>query len=156
MVNCRFCGQRKPGSREHVIPRWVRDRLGITSPVEIEVNATEAARWSNLYIKLDRTVCIDCNNGWTSELERQVMPYLGPMLVNEHSVDLDAQQQRDLARWALIKILLLELSIRQQHPRRRTSQGYPPSEPELAWLYKNPDRGPDPGCGSVPSTHKVR
>jgi hypothetical protein len=89
------------------------------SPVEIEVNSALAKRWPNLYVKLDRTVCIDCNNGWMSDLEKQVKPYLGPMLVNEHSVDLDAEQQRDLARWALTKILLLELSIRQQHPHRR-------------------------------------
>src|SRR5215472_14798711 len=119
LVTCIFCGQRKPGSREHVIPRWIRERLDIQADVRIEVNSALAKKWPNLYVKLDRTVCANCNNGWMSDLEEQVKPCLGPMLVNEHSVNLDAEQQRDLARWALIKILLLELSIRQQHPRQR-------------------------------------
>jgi hypothetical protein len=44
VVNCIFCGQRRPGSREHVVPRWVRERLGITSPVEIEVNSALAKK----------------------------------------------------------------------------------------------------------------
>jgi hypothetical protein len=69
-----------------------------------------------------------------SELEQAVQPFLGSMLLNEHGVELDADQQRNLARWAIIKILLLELSMRQQHSRRRTNLGYSPSPAELAWL----------------------
>ena len=114
----------------------------LTSEVTIEVNASAAARWPNLYVKLDHTVCADCNNGWMSRLEDTVKPFLGPMLINEHPVELDAVQQRDLARWAVIKVLLLELSIRQQHPRRRKTLGYKPSEPELVWLMTNQDPPP--------------
>lgn len=141
-MTCVFCGQRKPGSREHVIPRWVRERFDIHSNVEIEINSVLVRRWPNIFVKLDQTVCADCNSGWMSELEQKVKPFLGPMLVHERSVDLDAKQQRDLARWAVIKILLLELSIRQQHPGRRTRLGYTASGPELAWLYVNPDPPP--------------
>jgi hypothetical protein len=141
-VLCVFCGRRRPGSREHVIPRWVREKLALISEVTIEVNATAAARWPNLYVKLDRAVCSDCNNGWMSRLEDTVKPFLGPMLINERPVELDAAQQRDLARWAVIKVLLLELSIRQQHPRRRQNLGYKPSESELAWLMANQDPPP--------------
>lgn len=141
-VTCIFCGLRKPGSREHVIPRWVRDCFNIQSEVTIEVAAVQVRRWPNLYVKLDRMVCADCNNGWMSDLEQKVRPFLGPMLVNQHSVDLDTDQQRDLARWAIVKTSLLELSIRQQHPGRRTKLGYTPSGPELAWLHANPDPPP--------------
>jgi hypothetical protein len=110
--------------------------------VTIEVSSGAAARWPNLYIKLDRAVCADCNNGWMSEMEQAVQPFLGPMLLNEHGVELDAHQQMNLARWAIIKILLLELSMRQQHSRRRTNLGYSPSSAELAWLATNSDPPP--------------
>ena len=141
-MQCIFCGQRNPASREHVIPRWVRERLALTSEVTIEVSSAAAARWPNLYIKLDRAVCADCNNGWMSELEKAVQPFLGPMLLNEHAAELATDQQRDLARWAIVKILLLELSMRQQHSRRRTNLGYSPSPAELAWLATHSDPPP--------------
>jgi hypothetical protein len=46
-------------------------------------------------------VCADCNGGWLSHLEEKVKPFLGPMLVNAHAVDLDEQQQRTwLGGWS--------------------------------------------------------
>ena len=56
------------------------------------------------------------------------------MLVNKHGADLDLMQQRDLARWAVMKVLLMEHVMRQKHPLLRAAAGYVPSEPELAWL----------------------
>lgn len=135
-VTCIFCDQRRNGSDEHVISQWVRERLNITSSVTTLVEPSGEQHVDPFWtVKLRRTVCEDCNNGWMHELEDKVSPFLGPMLVHEGSVDLDAEQQRDLARWAVMKVLLLELAMRQQHPRRRPTHGYTPSEPELAWLY---------------------
>lgn len=144
-ITCIFCGEEKQGSDEHVIPRWVRERLNITTPVTIHVEPSgEEHQDPYLTVLLRHHVCRDCNSGWMSDLEDKVAPFLGPMLVHERSVDLDTEQQRDLARWAVMKVLLLELALRQQQPRRRPGHRYPPSEPELAWLYGRAD--PPPRC----------
>lgn len=135
-ITCILCGQRKPGSMEDVIPRWVRKHLGITGDVTTRVGDSGQQRVDPfLSVPLRRVACRDCNNGWMSQLETKVKPYLGPMLLNEHPVDLDEEQQRHLARWAVMKVLLLELSARQQHSRRRQNVGYEASAAELAWLY---------------------
>lgn len=39
------------------------------------------------------------------DLEEKVKPFLKPLLVNTHGADLDLTQQRDLARWAVMKVL---------------------------------------------------
>ena len=128
---------------EDVIPKWVRTHLGITGGVTTRVGDSGQQRVDPLLsVLLRRVVCEDCNNGWMSRLETKVMPYLSPMLVNAHSVDLDDEQQRDLARWAVMKVLLLELSARQQHPRRRRNVGYEASAAELAWLYAHDEPPP--------------
>jgi hypothetical protein len=144
MVTCIFCGQRRRGSEEHVIPRWVRERLNITSPVTVTSSSGASTQMAHLAVKLRRMVCEDCNNGWMSGLEDTVKPFLGPMLVNaaDRPASLDAIQQRDLARWATMKVLLLEWSMRQQHAQRRQTQGYAPSAAELAWLYAQNDAPP--------------
>jgi hypothetical protein len=77
-----------------------------------------------------------------SDLEMRVQRYLKEMLLNCGSVTLDGIMQRDLARWAVIKVLLLERAMRQQGDRHRSTAGYEPSEAELAWLYAHPDPPP--------------
>jgi hypothetical protein len=127
LITCIFCGQCRAGSDEHVISRWVRERLQVASPVTTLVQPSGEQHVDPFWtIKLRGTVCKDCNNGWMHVLEDMVSPFLGAMLVHDCSVDLDAERQRDLARWAVMKVLLLELAMRQQHPRRRPTWGYTP------------------------------
>lgn len=125
-----------------MISRWVRAQLAPTSDVSIEVNSEAVKRWPNLYVALDRKICSDCNNTWLSELEQAVKPFLAPMLTHERAVSLDRVQRRDLARWAIIKVLTLELALRQQHSQRRPGLGYAPSQVELAWLANRADPPP--------------
>jgi hypothetical protein len=136
-ITCIFCGAKGSPSKEHVIPRWVRAQLATTSDVSIEVNSVAVRRWPNLYVALADQICDGCNSGWLSKLEKAVKPYLAPMLTHQTAVSLDTAQQRDLARWAVIKVLLIELALRQKHGRHRTALGYVPSEVELAWLATN-------------------
>lgn len=83
-ITCILCGQRKPGSMEDVIPRWVRKHLGITGDVTTRVGDNGQQRVDPLLsVLLRRVVCEDCNNGWMSQLEEKVKPFLGPMLLNE-------------------------------------------------------------------------
>ena len=88
----------------------------------------------HLVVTLHGMVCEACNTGWMHDLEEKVKPFLKPLLINKHGADLDLTQQRHLARWAVMKVLLMEHVMRQKHPQIRTTAGYVPSEPELAWL----------------------
>ena len=143
LVDCIFCGQRKPASEEDVVPKWIRRTLNLSSEVIVRADPTGAtARTQHLRITLQNMVCEACNNIWMSSLENRVKPFLEPMLTNKHGVDLDAAQQRDLARWAVMKVLLMEYAMRQRRAYLRAMTGYLPSEPELAWLYGHDDPPP--------------
>jgi hypothetical protein len=150
---CIFC--RRSGvkmSDEHVIPKWIRDRLQRTRrafdpnasqrlsvysasspgvPAQTPVDEMDA-----LNIRLKRKVCRDCNTGFLSRLENQVAEVLGPMMFEAAAVKLDREMQQSIAVWATKTILLLELAVRQKYPEVRPIDGYAPSDPELAWLYK--------------------
>lgn len=135
MVTCMFCALTRPTSIEHVIPTWARYALDPTSSVTVRAEPGDATeRMQHLIVTLSGMVCEACNNGWMHGLEEKVKPFLKPLLVNKHGADLDLAQQRDLARWAVMKVLLMEHVMRQKHPQLRAAAGYAPSEPELAWL----------------------
>jgi hypothetical protein len=105
MVTCIFCGLWRPGSDEDVISKWIRRTLNPATEVIIRAEPTGAvSRLQYLTVTLEDMVCQQCNNTWMSRLEnRGVKPFLAPMLTNEDAVTLDETQQRDLARWAVIK-----------------------------------------------------
>ncbi len=135
MVTCVFCGLSRLASVEDVVPKWVRYALDPTSSVTVRAEPGGAtARMQHLVVTLHDMVCEVCNTGWMHDLEERVKPFLKPLLVNKHGADLDFTQQRDLARWAVMKVLLMEHVMRQKHPQLRATAGYVPSEPELAWL----------------------
>lgn len=140
IVTCMFCGLSRLASIEDVIPKWARYALNPTSSVTIRAEPSGAtARTQHLVVTLRDTVCEECNTGWMHDLEEEVKPFLKPMLTNKHGVDLNVTQQRDLARWAVMKVLLIEHVMREQDPPLRTSGGYVASEPELAWLMAEAD-----------------
>ena len=144
MVTCIFCGLRRPGSEEDVISKWIRRTLNPATEVIIRAEPTGAvSRLQHLTVTLEDMVCQECNNTWMSRLEnRGVKPFLEPMLTGKHAVTLDETQQRDLARWAVIKVLLMEHAMWQRRAHLRSTVGYAPSDPELAWLYGNDDPPP--------------
>jgi hypothetical protein len=83
-VTCVFCGERKPEVTAPVIPRWARERLGVSADVTREVTSSGPKRSDpDLTVALRRTVCQDCDSGWMHTLEDKVSPFLGPMLVHE-------------------------------------------------------------------------
>jgi hypothetical protein len=144
MVTCIFCGLRRPKSVEDVISKWIRRTLNPATEVIIRAEPTGAvSRLQHLTVTLEDMVCQECNNTWMSRLEnRGVKPFLEPMLTGKHAVTLDETQQHDLARWAIIKVLLMEHAMRQRRAHLRPAAGYAPSDPELAWLYGNDDPPP--------------
>lgn len=143
MVTCIFCGQYKLASIEDVISKWIRYALDPTSSVTIRAEPSgTTARAQHLVVTLRDMVCEECNTGWMHDLEEKVKPFVKPILTNKHGVDLDVTQQRDLARWAVMKVLLLEHCMRQQNPQLRAKAGYAPSGPELVWLMKEAEPPP--------------
>lgn len=135
VVPCVFCGLSRLASVEDVVPKWVRYALDPASNITVRAEPDGAtARMQHLVVTLHDMVCEECNTGWMHDLEERVKPFLKPLLVNRHGADLDLTQQRDLARWAVMKVLLMEHVMQQKHPQLRATAGYVPSEAELAWL----------------------
>jgi hypothetical protein len=95
---CLFCDN-KAGSREHLWPAWIHERLQITTPIRIAIGKKPVQKSSNPEIKV-KTVCGTCNNGWMSALEGQCVPLVGS-LVQDISTPLDDSQQSLLTAWAL-------------------------------------------------------
>lgn len=113
---CVFCGTHKgPFHVEDVFPEWVRDVLPV--PLEVSRSMTGSDyQWRRnvLHAKLKHAVCRSCNNGWMSDLETAVIPYLRDMMAPKAvPVNLNAHKQTIIAFWANLKAICLELSLRQ-------------------------------------------
>lgn len=54
-----------------------------------------------------RRACAPCNNGWMSQLEREVRPFIEP-LVEGNPIALDHTQMAIVARWIALKCMVVE------------------------------------------------
>jgi hypothetical protein len=95
---CLFCDN-KAGSREHLWPAWIHERLQITTPTRIAIGK-KPVQYSSSPEIIVKTVCGTCNNGWMSTLEGQCVPLVGS-LMQDISASLDDSQQSLLTAWAL-------------------------------------------------------
>jgi hypothetical protein len=59
------------------------------------------------------------------------------MAVEGEPASLDPSAQGLLALWAAKTVLLFELAIRQMYPNERKTEGYSPSEVELAYMWRH-------------------
>ena len=116
-ATCAWCGG-SPVTREHLLPHWLGKVLQDWSPSDdgydfAYVYSTEAGEGTPRTYVVGRpeivvkAVCEDCNGGWMSQLEREVIPFLGPMVRGEE-VHLDVAAQVVLARWAAKVAVLLD------------------------------------------------
>jgi hypothetical protein len=105
---CLFCGlPLHKRSREHVLPEWLQNHLGIsdfpltpthTTPRGVVVNR-RAHPVSEL---VAGRVCEDCNSGWMSRLEVAAMPVLKPLMDGQRTPEqLDEAERRVVGRWTL-------------------------------------------------------
>jgi hypothetical protein len=136
---CIFCGSTKQPSREHVVSTDTRKAFNFSGPVSTFLGDDDdpIRVEEHLAVVLARMICEPCNNGWLNQLEEKVRPFFHLMLLNAGAVQLDATMQRDFARWATIKAMLIERSFRQRAPGARSTEGYGGSPVELAWLANN-------------------
>lgn len=136
---CIFCGSTKQPSREHVVSTDTRKAFNFSGPVSTVVGDGDdpIKVEEHLAVVLTRMICGPCNNGWLNQLEDKVRPFFHRMMLNAGTVELDATRQRDFARWATIKAMLIERSVRQRPPGARSTDGYGGSKVEFAWLANN-------------------
>jgi hypothetical protein len=105
---CLFCPNRA-GTLEDIWPLWVIKSVGAdpVSPTEFwnTVNAPPL-RWPGPKFTTKK-FCRHCNNGWMSGLESAVRRTMGG-LINDIAIELDAEQQRALALWAVKTAMVIE------------------------------------------------
>lgn len=150
---------------EDAIPRWLLKRhahLYGTGPIARRWGALDDPElvhhgtWDGLAIQL-RSVCVDCNNGWMSELETDTLPVLGQML-SGLAVQLYRSEQRILAFWAVKTAAVLQeanrslgLPIPREHIaalyRERDSRPRVPPDQTIVWLARQ--RGPSVGLAYI-------
>src|SRR5581483_12167985 len=112
---CIFC-PRPADSKEHLWSGWIlevfKSRPELQQPIRFSKGKT-TARWIDNPEVLISCVCQSCNNGWMSDLEIQNRPQMLPMLLDQRTT-LGPQQQKSLARWAILKGMVLEAANRER------------------------------------------
>jgi hypothetical protein len=58
-----------------------------------------------------RVVCEDCNNGWMNNIEILARPILEPLIQGTRSIVLTQNQQKILAQWLTMKIMVAEHNV---------------------------------------------
>jgi hypothetical protein len=121
-VLCVFCNQRRPRSREDVIPNWLARELDpegqITTDFITAVPGEPVSQRSQQFgslatIKL-RRACAGCNNTWMSHLQNLTRPLLEP-LIRGFRTDLSPAAQRQIAAWCQLKALSLDTYYLDTH-----------------------------------------
>lgn len=153
-MECIFCEEDGKASAEHVIPKWVGTVLLKLAPTGVnpggrlmthrftpaEGNETPAREWESDGPSLTTSaVCIQCNNGWLSELEGVGSPLVRPLILGEPT-DLTTRQQSIIGFWSYKTVLLLQM-IRAKKDRPIPAQrfhelyalGRPPADVRV-WL----------------------
>jgi hypothetical protein len=111
---CKFCGE-AGSSNEHIIAKWIGRLLSEGAPpgthyvfhhrsANPEAGIPEQDKTAKLPAYRTRAFCKPCNNGWMSELEKQVRPTLEPLILGKpHTLSRD--DQAVLAFWATKTLL---------------------------------------------------
>ena len=116
---CVFCGN--PGlSKEHFWPEWAHNLFDDRPPNFTGVAEFVVAnslrepplvreRQGSMLDKKIRVVCKACNNGWMSRLEEEAKQIILAM-ISENIITLNVQEQKKIARWAMLKVIVLDQS----------------------------------------------
>ena len=113
--SCLSCGATAALTREHIVARWVRrelernegDGLGRWVRVKGEAGHSESRDYARFDIE-GNLLCQQCNNGWSSQLERQAngaaLSLIRPSLL---VIPLAVEAEQILAAW-LAKMAILD------------------------------------------------
>jgi hypothetical protein len=122
MKKCIFCDSlitKATQSKEHVIPKWILDKLEpgytynntgkwTTFPTNTEVIFSE--RKYSSYSTVLGGVCKKCNGGWMSDLETQFQPLFNALYEEESPVIFTKEQSIIFAKWAFKTSITLNYS----------------------------------------------
>jgi hypothetical protein len=121
---CLFCSKKVlKRSREHIVPQWLWDYVGLTKTSMIRSahkgrigsSRSQPVVLKDLHDKpmsgfVEGRVCTECNTGWMSRLEVGVKPLLLPILDSPTLLDeWPAESRKLLARWT-VKTSLMAIS----------------------------------------------
>jgi hypothetical protein len=101
--SCPFCGGLGL-TEEDVFPRW----FGRLFPADSFIDKASSKPRSQAGITVP--VCGGCNNTWLSVLENDTKPVLTPLIKGEPLGDLNEDEQRVLATWAMKTVLMLDFA----------------------------------------------
>jgi hypothetical protein len=98
MTICIFCSK-EADSKEDLFPRWILKRVKTRHPLYRKLGDNPATITEDQEVRVP-CVCVHCNTGWMSRLERKVQRYMGPM-IDDFYLSLDKDYQKGLAEWAV-------------------------------------------------------
>lgn len=113
---CVFCGE-KAGSREHVLPQWLRRqapekfaKAGGTRTTRTKQG--EYRQIAELFATATvKCVCSTCNNVWMSGIEQKVQPFLYHVMLGR-PVTLGPDEQTALATWSMkTSMMMVQSSV---------------------------------------------
>lgn len=142
-------------SKEHVIPGWLLEELGIQPADQFMgvhradlVDLPQSERSQGAHTLVQGNVCTDCNLGWMSDLENRANPLLGAMGKLQR-----IQLQRDdsvlLATWIFKTLILYSVTTNYRKIVPDSVFGYirlnsmppPGNHVEIAYLANAPRVG---------------
>jgi hypothetical protein len=115
-ARCVFCGSKATLTNAHVFSQPIRDALSDPSATGSVVfrqskqsDGSSSAHshqgdWRDVKARVE---CDACNGGWTSQIEQSVTAIL-PGLIRGDQTEFTREEQRALATWSVLTILLLQ------------------------------------------------
>jgi len=117
MRECAFCFTTKNLTKEHVISDWVNELFPGRNTVSYIDGKGVVRRWSEKTINWKaRVVCGYCNNGWMSDLEGAVKPFLAPLIRGNTSMPITLEIAGSIAAFAFLKAVIVDHSQRSENP----------------------------------------
>ncbi len=113
---CVFCGTKATLTNAHVLSQPIRAAFSDPSVTgsfvyrqSRQADGSQAAHsHSGSWVDVKaRAECTRCNSGWTRQIEESVSVIL-PKLIHGQHVQLSTQEQRALASWSVVTVLLLQ------------------------------------------------
>src|SRR6188768_939333 len=90
---CLFCAAPlTEGACEHIIPQWLIDDLGVKDEdlfqgiAQSQDGALLKQRTHVAQSFVEGRVCKQCSNGWMSDLENQVRPFLTDLMTGQRTL----------------------------------------------------------------------